>query len=397
MPYPDIDILNSLVGRIFRVDDVTSGGNSHGWVARYRGSLYGEDSAGAYDELADAVKAFGLTPLFRTEKGRQVIYLAPTRPSPKSSRISINILLFAATVLSVLFVGAQPGGDPPADAGGYALWFMGAMLAGWPYAVSLISILLAHEFGHYLMSRHHKTAATLPYFIPLPVPPLGTMGAAIMMQGTPKNRRVLFDIGVAGPIAGMLIAVPVIVLGLNLSQLGKIVPVLGEVNIEGNSLLYLALKYLRFQQLLPAPASLNGIPPLLYWLKYFFTAQPVPLGATDVFVSPVAFAGWAGLLVTALNLIPAGTLDGGHVVYAIFGPSAKRAFPFIFAALMGLGFFWNGWWVWALMLLLLGRRNVEPLDQITVLDRWRKWLAVLVLIIFIITFMPVPYSTWTGL
>ena len=271
------------------------------------------------------------------------------------------------------------------------------MLTGWPYALSLMSILLAHEFGHYFMSRHHKTAATLPYFIPLPFPPLGTMGAAILMQSTPKNKRVLFDIGVAGPLAGIIVAIPVLFYGLSISHLLTIVPTNGMISEEGNSLLYLFAKYFTFGKLLPAPVSLHGMTFGLYWLRYFFTGQPAPIGATDVFTSPVAFAGWAGLLVTALNLIPAGTLDGGHVIYSLFGERARKLFPFIWGILILLGIFWNGWWIWAVLLLWLGRVHAEPLDQITQLDSGRRAVAVLVIVIFILTFSPVPFAVFSGL
>jgi membrane-associated protease RseP (regulator of RpoE activity) len=135
----------------------------------------------------------------------------------------------------------------------------------------------------------------------------------------------------------------------------------------------------------------------MYWLKYFFTSQPYPIGATDVFISPVAFAGWVGLLVTALNLIPAGTLDGGHVVYSWFGENAAKAFPFILLVLVALGLFWNGWWIWAVLLLWLGRVHAEPLDQITPLDLNRRVVAALVILIFILTFSPVPFAVFSGL
>jgi membrane-associated protease RseP (regulator of RpoE activity) len=265
------------------------------------------------------------------------------------------------------------------------------------YTVALMSILLSHEFGHYLISRYHKTAATLPYFIPLPLPPLGTMGAAILMQGTPKNKRVLFDIGVAGPLAGMVVAIPILFLGLSLSHLDVVKPVGGMIEMEGNSLLYLAAKYLTFGKLLPAPVSLGGLSQFTYWLRYFFTGRPLPIGATDVFLHPVAFAGWAGLLVTALNLIPAGTLDGGHVVYSWFGEKAAKAFLPILVVLFGLGIFWNGWWIWLLILLWLGRVHAEPLDQITPLDPPRLAIAALAILILIITFSPVPFSLVSGL
>jgi membrane-associated protease RseP (regulator of RpoE activity) len=311
-------------------------------------------------------------------------------------RVSVNILLFALTVLSVMLVGAQPEGTPPPDLAGQLLFTAKFILTGWPYAASLMSILLAHEFGHYLMSRHHRTRATLPYFIPLPLPPLGTMGAAILMQETPKNKRVLFDIGVAGPLAGLVVAIPILFLGLSMSHLDVIQGIDGMVQMEGNSIVYLAAKYLTFGQLLPAPADLGGVSPFIYWLRYFFTGQPIPLGATDVFIHPVAFAGWAGLLVTALNLIPAGTLDGGHVVYALFGARARRLYPVILVALVGLGLFWNGWWIWAVLLLWLGRVPAEPLDQITPLDRPRHVVAMLMIIVFLLTFSPVPFSIFAA-
>ncbi len=397
MPIPESDILNNLVSRVFHVEDVTLGEPARGLIARYRGHIISEDTVAAYDQLSESLKNYEITPLFRLDKGQQVVYLVPRKPDPKPTRVSINIILFLLTVLSVLFVGSQPVGQEPSDTPGQILYLVKAMLAGWPYALSLMSILLAHEFGHYLMSRYHKTPATLPYFIPLPVPPLGTMGAAILMQGTPKNKRVLFDIGVAGPLAGIVVAIPILFLGLSLSHLDIVRPVGGMVEMEGNSLLYLLAKYITFGKLLPAPVDLGNVTPFMYWLKYFFTGRPIPVGATDVFISPVAFAGWAGLLVTALNLIPAGTLDGGHVVYSWFGERAAKAYPFILVALLALGVFWNGWWIWAVLLLWLGRVHAEPLDQITPLDINRRVLAGVVILIFILTFSPVPFAVFSGL
>jgi membrane-associated protease RseP (regulator of RpoE activity) len=396
MPVPETEVLNNLVSRVFHVEDVTLGEPARGLIARYRGHIISEDTVAAYDQLSDSLKNFEITPLFRLDKGQQVIYLVPRKPDPKPARVSVNIILFILTVLSVLYVGQQPVGEMPNDTLGQILFFAKALLSGWPYALSLMSILLAHEFGHYLMSRYHKTPATLPYFIPLPIAPLGTMGAAIVMQGTPKNKRVLFDIGVAGPLAGILVALPVLFIGLSLSHLDIIRPVSGMYQ-EGNSLLYLLAKYLTFGKLLPAPASLGDVTPFMYWLKYFFTGRPYPIGATDVLISPVAFAGWAGLLVTALNLIPAGTLDGGHVVYSWFGERAAKAFPYIFVALIALGIFWNGWWIWAVLLLWLGRVHAEPLDQITPLDLNRRAIAALVILLFILTFSPVPFAVFSGL
>ena len=395
MSYPETEVLNSRLRVSHRGRAL--GEPARGLIACDRGHLIFQDSVAAYDQLAASLQPYDITPLFRVDKGQQIVYLVPRKPDPKPARVSVNIILFILTVISVMLVGSQPQGAMPADPTGQVLFLAKSLLSGWPYALSLMSILLAHEFGHYLMSRHHKTRATLPYFIPLPLPPLGTMGAAILMQGTPKNKRVLFDIGVTGPLAGMVVAVPVLLLGLRLSHLDVIKPLGGMVEMEGNSLLYLAAKYLTFGQLLPAPASLNGVSPLMYWVRYFFTGHPIPIGATDVFVNPVAFAGWAGLLVTALNLIPAGTLDGGHVVYSLFGDKASKAFPVILVALLGLGLVWNGWWIWAFLLIWLGRVHAEPLDQITPLDSPRLAIAVLTILIFIVTFSPVPFSIFSGL
>jgi membrane-associated protease RseP (regulator of RpoE activity) len=419
MAFPETEVLTNLVRRVFRIDDVTLG-DARSFIVRYRGQLLSEDSAAAYDQLAESLKPHGIVPLFRKQDGAQVILLAPTPPPPRSARPWINVVLFVLTVFSVMLAQAQPSGPMPADTLGQITALLSNILSGWPFAVSLLGILLAHEFGHYLMSRHHRTPATLPYFIPLPFSALGTLGAAIVMQGTPKNTRVLFDIGVAGPLAGLIVAIPVLWIGLSLSALGPVEDVLypavqagqstycpnpkfqedgryscpQDNSLEGNSAVYLGMKFLRFGELLPAPPDYNGQSPILYWIRYFFTGQPIPEGGRDVFIDPVAFAGWAGLLVTALNLLPAGTLDGGHVVYSLFGEKASKAFPFILLFLVLFGFFWMGWWIWAALMLWLGRVHAQPLDQITRLDAGRKAVAILVLVIFVLVFAPVPFVTF---
>jgi membrane-associated protease RseP (regulator of RpoE activity) len=163
--------------------------------------------------------------------------------------------------------------------------------------------------------------------------------------------------------------------------------------MEGNSLIYLLLKYLQFGELLPQPAVYGDGGPLWYWLRYFFTARPTPYGALDVMIHPVAWAGWVGLLVTSLNLIPAGQLDGGHIFHLLFGTKwSRRILPVILLVLVGLGFFWSGWWLWAGLVFFFGRRYAEPLDQITPLDGKRKALGIIALIIFILTFTPVPLT-----
>ena len=391
MSFPETEICTSFVSRVFRIDDVTSEDPRKGFFLRYRGELLSEDSAQAYDQLADLLSPYNAMPLFRMEDGRQVIYLAQKQPEPPKDKVSTNIILFVLTVFSVMLAGAQPEGPMPNDFVGQLLALGKSIFTGWPFALSLLGILLSHEFGHYFMSRYHKTPATLPYFIPFPLSPLGTMGAAILMRGTPKNKRILFDIGIAGPIAGLVVAIPVLFYGLSLSTLGTIDPNPNGY-IEGNSLIYLFAKFVTFGQLLPAPIEPQG---LLYWVRYFFTGGPVPFGGTDVFIHPVAFAGWAGILVTALNLIPAGTLDGGHVIYGLFGDKARKAFPFIVGLLLVFGFFWSGWWLWAALLFWLGRVQAQPLDQITTLDPTRRLIGYAMIIVFLLVFTPVPFMLLT--
>jgi len=391
MKFPETEVLTSLVARVFRIEDVTIGDSEKRPSLRYRGHLQSDDSASAYDQLAASVKPHGLTPLFRLEDGGQVIYLIETPPVRNPSNPWVNVILFVITLFSVMLAGATPESPLPPDAGGQMLALLKSIFTGWPFALAMLGILLAHEFGHYLVSRYHKTPATLPYFIPFPFSPLGTMGAAILMKGIPKNKRILFDIGVAGPLAGMLIAIPVLFLGLSLSTLDTI-ELSQNSFIEGNSLIYLFAKYATFGKFLPEPTTFGDLPPFLYWLRYFFTGQPSPIGGTDVFIHPVAFAGWAGLLVTAMNLVPAGTLDGGHVVYSLFGEKARRAFPYLIGVLLLLGVFWSGWWLWAFLLFWLGRVNAETLDQITPLDYSRRVVAIFVIVLFLLVFTPVPFS-----
>jgi hypothetical protein len=160
--------------------------------------------------------------------------------------------------------------------------------------------------------------------------------------------------------------------------------------LEGNSLLYLGLKYALKGQLFPAPLHYD-LPPFLYWLRYLATGHPIPVGGQDVYLHPAAWAGWAGLLVTFLNLIPVGQLDGGHTLYALMGKKALPLWKFILVLLALLGLLWWGWWLWAVIIFFFGQRHAEPLDQITPLDKRRKALAVLVLVLFVLVLTPVPF------
>lgn len=388
------DSLTPLVKQIMRVEDVTWGQDQEKYIVRYRGTILGDISS-AYDKLATNLRDKDITPLFRKEEGHHAVVLIKGVVRPTASNPWINLLLFVATVLSVVFIGSILHYSPP-NSNDFAVLLpsiLHALGLGLSFALSLLAILVAHEFGHYLAARHHGTAVTLPYFIPMPLPPFGTMGAFIRLKEPPKNKRILLDIGIAGPLAGLVVAIPILFLGLYLSNLDRLpLTAAAGVSLEGNSILYLLAKYIVFGQWLPHPGSYGGLNPLLYWIRYFFTGMPVPFGGTDVMLHPVAWAGWAGLLVTALNLIPAGQLDGGHVLYVLFGGKAKLLLPFILTALVVLGTVWPGWWLWAFLIFLLGRVYAEPLDQITTLDTNRRAVALLGLVIFILVFTPVPLS-----
>lgn len=395
MDHPsDSTLLDSIVSRVLTVDDRTIGTPKLGYLVRYRGHLR-LDSEVAYDQLAGLLAPHGLTPLFRWDDGKHAVLLVEKAPAPKETNPLINLVFFIATLLSVFFVGVMNSGltELPAEPL-EAAWAI--LQAGGPYTLALLCILGAHEFGHYLVGRAHGVRLTLPFFIPIPIPgSLGTMGAFINMKEQPRNRRHLLDIGLAGPLAGVVVAIVVLLIGLSLSPVQAIEPAPpGSANLmEGNSILYLGLKYIVKGQLLPAPQSFGNQGPLVYWLRYFFTAQPFPMGAMDVQLDPVAWAGWAGLLVTSLNLIPAGQLDGGHALYVLIG--RKRAaliIPGILVALVALGFFWNGWWLWAGLIFLFGRAHAQPLDEITPLDTPRRVLAIIGVVLFFVVFIPVPLT-----
>ncbi len=205
-------------------------------------------------------------------------------PPPPRARYGLNLLLFLLTVITTIAAGAMQSRGPDAFSSAESL------LSGVPFSAALLGILLAHEMGHYLTSRVHGVPASLPYFIPVPSI-IGTMGAIIRMRGVIRNRRVLFDIGVAGPLAGIVLAVPVTLIGLHHSHVVQAGAPGGGLEL-GDSLLFLALTRLVFG----------------------------PLGPDQtVLLHPVAFAGWLGFLVTSLNLLPMGQLDGGHVCYGMFG------------------------------------------------------------------------------
>lgn len=395
----ELEVVTDRVQRVFTIESTTPG-DGRTFVAHYRGRLTQESEA-AWRWLSAELRPLGCTPLFRVEDGAQVVKVAMGVVAPAASRMWLAWLLVGLTLISMMmsagayeWLGQQPvaviervGNDV------IALTVAGFlhMNLGWPFMLAMIAILGAHELGHYIAARLHREPASPPYFIPLPIISiLGTMGAVINLKAPPANRRVLLDIGAAGPIAGLVVALPVLIFGLITSAPLRALAPDQVSGFEGNSILYVALKWLVFGKFLPQPASFGDLPAWLTMLR-FYTLGVFPAGGgTDVYLNQVAWAGWAGLLVTSLNLIPAGQLDGGHALYVLIGSRARKLVPVIVAALVVLGFFWVGWFLWAGLVLLLGRMHAEPLDQITQLDPKRRAVAIGLLVTFVIVFMPVP-------
>jgi membrane-associated protease RseP (regulator of RpoE activity) len=309
-------------------------------------------------------------------------------PEPRTgSRVGVHLLLYLLTCLTTTAAGALYVNHVS----------LFPLQAGLAFSIPLMAILTFHEFGHYIAARLHGVPASLPYFIPMPPPffPFGTMGAVITQSGT-TDRKKLIDIGAAGPLAGLVVAVPVLIYGLQQSQVTAI-PAEGVQ--EGNSILYLGLKFL-----------IKGA-----WL---------PSGGRDVMLHPTAFAGWAGLLVTMLNLLPIGQLDGGHVATAYFGNGYGRVARLVHRALPWLAlvvFAWVSWsasreidalpvptddnpvlialpaalsWVFFYVLLsalgrLSGGLDHPPVDDQPPLSGSRRLLFWVVAAVLVLIFMPV--------
>jgi membrane-associated protease RseP (regulator of RpoE activity) len=336
-------------------------------VISFSGQLL-RDAESAYAALSDRFRALGYTPLLQRQGDGQVVIAQQGVVVARPSRAWINVVLFAATVLATLLTGAinEVGQVVPGRMILPALLQQPLLLlAGLPFSLTLMAILLSHEMGHYIVGRRYNAPVSLPYFIPMPFFGLfGTMGAVIVQRAPFENRRSLFDIGVAGPLAGLVVTLPLLVYGLATSKVGPIPP--GSL-MEGNSILYLAVKYLIFGKILPG----NGL---------------------DVSLNPVAWAAWGGLLITSLNLLPVGQLDGGHILYALLG---RRAWPVaagVVVLLLAMGFLWSGWFLWAVLIIVFGVRHPAPLNDLSPMGLKRTLVGIGVLAIFVLTFTPIPFN-----
>lgn len=289
--------------------------------------------------------------------------VAASVTEPPKKGIATNLILFVATIFTTIFAGAflaevNPIADPK------------LIYKGIPFSFAIMSILLSHELAHYLMSRYHKVEATLPYFIPAPTL-IGTFGAVIKMKSRVPDRRALLDIGAAGPIVGFIVSIPFLIIGLKFSEIRG--GAAGGGMFFGTSLL------------------------LEFMSKYLFPS--VPEGHA-IFLHPVALAGWLGLLVTMMNLLPMGSMDGGHITYAIFGKwhhPISYAFAILLLATGAVGTYMGlhglgVWGVWGMVNLFIGLRHPPPVKPEIPLDGKRKLIAALAVLILILTFVPIPIS-----
>jgi len=314
------------------------------------------------------------TPTVLTEIPR---YSAPAEPAARAldaPRIPpLNLALLLLTFLTTTTAGAYMNGEDVSLL--HPFLAVAALRSGLTFSIPLMMILFAHEMGHYLTSRYHNVDASLPYFIPgppLPFPLIGTFGAFIRMRAPASTRRVMFDIGAAGPWAGVILAIPAVIIGLYLSDVTPLDKSTGGLEL-GNSLLFYTLSRI-----------VLGVDP----------------STVNVNLSAIGIAGWFGLLVTSLNLLPVGQLDGGHVIYALF-PRRHRTISVLFVIScvlmvlvpLALGLdFWLGWVLWAVLSIALGLGHPSTIDRDTPLNPRRALAAWATVALFIVTFSPVPLA-----
>lgn len=275
----------------------------------------------------------------------------------------LNIVLFLATGVTTITAGALQQGVIPWE----TPW---QLYKGLPFALTLLLILFCHEMGHYLAARYHDLNVSLPYFLPAPPIPflIGTLGAFIRIRSPILNKPALLDVGASGPLSGIMVTLPLLVFGLQLSEIKVLPGGPGDYGgiILGESLLFQFMTWL----------TVGSLPP-----------------DHHIILHPMAFAGWIGLLVTNLNLIPVGQLDGGHVSYALLGEKATTVAKGFLVLLVILGLTsWYGWLVWVAILLVLGVSHPLPLHYWVELDRRRRSVGYLTWAIFALTFMPTPFQ-----
>ncbi len=355
----DIEILKTEIGKHFPFYDVKYGKDTAAFFCRIDEYLLEEK----FDSLRKSLSEKGYIPMLRHEVGEQVIYVI-RKPKIKKRPTWINIILLIATIFTTTLAGSLQWVSIKS-----ATWeeviSPSYLLDGLIYfSIPLLLILGIHEMGHYFTSKKHHLDTSLPYFIPLPPPfTLGTFGALISTREPIPDRKTLLDIGISGPICGFLVAIPICIIGLFLMQQNPII-------IE------------------PSTDNLNvTFPLILQGLSKFFT---IPENAI---IHPTLFAGWVGLFITAINLLPIGQLDGGHVARAILKEKQRYASWAVIIIIFLLGLVYPGWLMFAFIILfLIGTQHQPPLNDFSPLDNRRKILGIIAFIIFIICFAPIPMS-----
>ncbi len=334
------------------------------------------DAEEAYQQLDIRLAEHHMTALFRQSviggKPVHTVHILDGRlVKPKTPSPIPNMILLILTIVSLLYIGSataigEIGLANPALAERLSENLVFQFWRGLPYTISILLILGTHEMAHWFMMRKHKVVASLPYFIPgFIFSPFGTFGAVIVTKGAILNRKALFDIGISGPLAGLVFAIPILFIGLATSP---VIAVSGGA-VEGNSLLYM-------------------------FAKVFTLGQFYPTATEDVMLNQLAWAGWTGLFVTALNLIPLGQLDGGHIVYSLFGNIARKLYiPILGVALFLTLFVSSIWAILLAMLAFVGKIYAVPLDDITKLDPFRRKLGIFTFFIFMLIFIPAPITT----
>lgn len=395
----DVPALRARVERRFRVYDVQQDEHVVAFFVDVRSGSEDADartraSSGPqatieteFAALKAELKEEGLVPLLKYQGGEHSIYVLRTPYRAKKRTWKLNLVLFLITIATTTTAGSFAAYHYFAGSGGFsdltemdyirqALSAQYLFLGFLTFALPLMTILTVHEFGHYIAARRHGMDATLPYFIPVPPPPifptlLGTFGAFIQMREPMPNRKALFDIGVAGPLAGLAIAIPVLLIGFALMAAAPV-------------------------QVTDTDDTLTLGTPLLY------SALSWPFGFDDsnILTHPVAYAGWWGIFLTAFNLLPAGQLDGGHVAAAMFGERARYASYSVVVLLLALsfvpGFFGypnsSGWILPAILVALLGLRHPPTLDGVSKLDSRRTWIGWGAFALGVLCFTPIPLS-----
>ncbi len=360
-----LDIIGRLrqaVDGLFTVADVRTA--DKGEAVIFIGRL-ASDAEGVYATLRERFKGLGYTPVLRREGASDIVVAQRGVVGVMRSNPLINLGLLAATMVTTLIVGSQFAGVNALPVL-RAIWngadiarIVPVLTAGAPFAATLLFILGVHEMGHYVAARLHGVQVTLPYFIPVPFG-LGTFGAFIQLKSPVENRKALFDVGIAGPLAGFVVALPLMIIGL-----------LGSEVVTRNS----------------GVASM-GSSLLMKGLMAVFVPHTA---AQAVALSPVAIAAWFGLLLTAFNLLPLGQLDGGHITYAVLGKYARPVGLAVFALMVVAGLtLWSGWLTYALFALLTGLRHAPPLNDITPLGWGRRLLGLATLVLFFLLITPRP-------